>query len=271
MSRLAAVLALLLATACGGGGGGASESGVLGPAPDLALVFCSGHDLLGVDPTYLDVSAGPAVEAAVAGAGYSFESFHFADEIGGSAGYAGLVALLEAIRDEWIDGRAVPARVVVVAHSHGCVRTHAALRAVPDCPVRLLVDLDGSSNGWALVHGPAEAAAMGGGPVDAYDLGVDLECAAFPAIADEDGTLYDLEDVVPGSALEALEVRSGEIALNPFQPEPYDERWNARTDGTQVGLTCHYSATSHAEVHAAAGATMALVAAWILDRLASDP
>lgn len=270
---LIALLSLAILHGCGGGGGGSGGRQddpplELGPAPEIALVFCSGHDFAGT-PVYLATSAAVAVESALLGAGIAFETFHFADAIGtgSDAGYTDLVALLRAIRDEWI---AEGTRVVLIAHSHGSVRTHAALRAVPDCAVRLLVDLDGSSNGFGLVHAGGEAATMGGGPVDAYDLGVDLGCAAYPAVPDESGTVYDLEDVVLPNAEEAFEVRSGEVSPNPFQSEPYDERLNARTDGTQTGLACLWSDTSHSEVHDPGGSTMATVTAWILERLAAD-
>jgi hypothetical protein len=72
----------------------------------------------------------------------------------------------------------------------------------------------------------------------------------------------------------AYEVRSGDQVLdptNPIQLIPYDERWNARVDGSTTGLTCVFSGTPHAEVAQPGGVTLAGVQAWILARLAAGP
>ena len=82
------------------------------------------------------------------------------------------------------------------------------------------------------------------------------------------GRFNDLEDVVPESVVESLEVRSGETA--PFSSEPFDEHWNLRSDGTAVGFTCLFTGTAHTEVFDASGTTVPVVRDWILERLAAD-
>ena len=51
-----------------------------------------------------------------------------------------------------VSGRAFPTKVVIVDHSHGGVRAHQAIQAVPDLPVRLLIDLDASSCDFNIGH-----------------------------------------------------------------------------------------------------------------------
>ena len=293
MRTLLLVMLLLLATACGGGagtdvpdtggvgggtgtGGGGSGGGGTGgggttpnPGPQIALLLCNGHSPLA--PNYLLGATGPQLEAALLGAGYTVETSYFTDDVGGGTpgGYAELVAKLQAIRDTWITGRTDPTRIVLIGHSHGCVRSHAAMRAVPDCPIRLLVDLDGSSVGWSLLSHGAENGVIGGAPEGAYNIAATIACAAYPQVTSAPPP-FDLEDVVFGNVQEALEVRSGDVVINPANPLqliPYDERWNARPDGTTTGLACYYSGTPHAEV-ASPGPTLTQVQAWILTRLA---
>ena len=276
LRRLVLLACLGLATACGGSGGGGPMAGSDGdgganPGPQIALLLCNGHSPL--LPNYLAPLTGPQLRDALVAAPYTVETSYFTDDLGGGTpgGYAELVATLQQIRDDWITDRTNPTRVVIVAHSHGCVRAHAAIRAVPDCPVRLLVDLDGSSAGWSLLtHGP-ENTAIGGAPEGAYAINATITCAAHPAVLSAPPP-FDLEDVVFDNVQQAYEVRSGDVLPNPANPLqliPYDERWNARPDGSTTGLTCHFSGTPHSEV-AAPGATLALVQAWILARLAED-
>jgi hypothetical protein len=241
----------------GGGGGGGAPTG----APDVALLVVSGH-AFGVDPAYLRLDAGPEIEADLEDAGWSVSTSYYVDGAtaeDGFGGYADLVADLAAIRDAWAPQGT---RVVVVAHSHGGVWAHGALRAVPDLDVRALVDLDASSYGWTLLHDPAP---LGGAPEDEYAVGVLVSWPQYPAVPSEPTGSYDLEDVVFGSVADALEVRSGDA---PLGGEWFDEKWNVRTDGTTDGLWAYYSGGSHAEVHATGGTTLAAVRGWLRDRLA---
>ena len=249
-----------------GGGGGTTPN----PGPQIALLISNGHSP--ILPNYLATATGPQLNGALVGAGYSVETSYFTDDLGGGTpgGYAELVAKLKQIRDQWILGRSNPTRVVVVAHSHGCVRAHAAIRAVPDCPIRLLADLDGSSAGWTLLAHPGDNAAIGGAPEGTYNIAATIVCAAYPAVPSAPPP-FDLEDVVFLNVQECYEVRSGDVLpnpANPFQLIEYDERWNARPDGSTTGLTCYFSGTPHLEV-ASPGPTLTLVQAWILARLAA--
>jgi len=255
----------------GGGGGGGGDGGGGGgltanPGPQIALLMVNGHSF-GTVPNYLATSAGPFLDAALRTAGYSVETTYYVDDL---AGYAALLAKLQAIFDTWIDGRSGPTRIVVVPHSHGGVRSHAAIRAKPLVPIRLLADLDGSSNGWGVVH-PGEDAALGGAPIDAYTILGATGCAAYPLVPNEAGNLFDVEDVVFGNVQEAFEVRTGDVVPNLLQFEMYDERWNARLDGSQRGLTCYFSGTPHLEPTLPTGSTLPLVRDWMLARLATDP
>ncbi len=272
MRSMALPLLLLLLASCGGGGSAApaEEDPEGNPGPQIALLLVSGHSF-GTVPNYLATSAGPFLEAALEGAGYTVETSYFTDDPGGGSpgGYAELLVKLQAIRDEWMFGRTDPTRIVIVPHSHGGVRAHSALRAKPLVPVRLLVDLDTSSNGWPLVH-PGEDDALGGAPIDAHLIMDAVACTGFGLLTNESGPRFDVEDVVFDNVLEAFEVRTGDIVPNPLQIELYDERWNSRLDGSRRGLTCHYSETLHGEPTLPTGVTLPLVRDWILDRLASD-
>lgn len=289
--RLPLVFAVcLLLTACGGGGGGTDDAGggstpgggggvtpppagggggggtTLNPGPQIALLMVNGH-AFGTLPNYLATATGPFLDGALVASGYTVETSYYVDD---AAGYAALLLKLQAILDTWITNRTNPTRIVIVPHSHGGVRSHSAIRAKPLVPVRLLADLDTSSNGWGLVH-PGENAALGGAPIDAHVINGAVGCAQFPLLLNEAGTLFDVEDVVFDNVQEALEVRTGDVVPNPLQVEMYDERWNARLDGSQRGLWCHWSATLHSEPTLPAGVTLPFVRDWILGRLATDP
>jgi hypothetical protein len=248
----------------GGGSGGEGGTGELpaNPGPQIALLMSSGHSPLA--PNYLSVGTGPQLQAAIAAAGYTVQTFYFTDD---ATSYQTFLSRLGSIRDEWIVGVDVPTRVVIVGHSHGCVRSHAALRAVTDCPVELLLDLDGSSVGWTPLSHPSENALIGGAPEGAYALGVQLTCAGQASA----GGPHDLEDTVFPSVRKGYEVRSGGVILNPANPLQlieYDERWNARADGTTTGLTCVFSGTTHTEVAAPGSPTLGAAQAWIVAQLA---
>ncbi|MDJ0973762.1 MAG: hypothetical protein QNJ98_04825 [Planctomycetota bacterium] len=273
--RHAALLLLFVSVGCGGGGGtGDAGAGTVpgptpNPGPQVALLVCSGFSPF--DPNYLEASTGPQLVAAIQGAGYSLEASYFADDLGGGAepGYTDLVAKLEQIRDDWIVGQSNPTQIVIVSHSYGCVRSHAAVRAVPDCPVRMMVDLDGSSVGWTLLTHPGDNPTQGGAPEGAYGINATIVCPAHPTVPSAPPP-FDLEDVVFPNVEEAYEVRSGALIVNPANPFTlieYDERWNARLDGSTTGLTCVFSGTDHSEVAQAGGTTLAGAQAWILARL----
>jgi hypothetical protein len=107
---------------------------------------------------------------------------------------------------------------------------------------------------------------MGGDPRNQYEILAVGDCADDDELWSDMTYDYDLEDVVFPNVAEAFEVRAGE---RPFflDPEPFDEKWNARLDASFTGLFCYYSATSHNEVRRTNGTTYPVVIGWILDRL----
>jgi hypothetical protein len=205
--------------------------------------------------------------------GWRVETFGFVDADEGPNGFLALEQRLEAIRDDWIDGSPSPTRVVLVAHSHGGPWAHAATRDVPDCPVRCLVDLDSNSYGWELNH--ASDAALGGNPVDRYAIPVTVNPPEWPEVRSETDGRYDLEDVVFPSVRDALEVVTGALVpdlVHAGRARRYDERWNARFDGTTTGLARYFSGTAHSEpaLHPdLGGRTLLLVRDWLVERLAT--
>jgi hypothetical protein len=265
LARRLVSLAALVLSACGGGGGGGGGSD--GPTParhEVILLFVSGH-AFDSDPAYLRFDAGPDLEEGLAGAGWDVGSAHYVDGAGGSEGFGGysaLVADLEFVRDEWAP---LGTRVIVVAHSHGGVWAHAAVRDVPGLSVLAFVDLDSSSFAWALSGHTTEDDAIGGDPSDVYDIGVLAMPPAYPLVPSEDSDTYDVEDVVFSNVASAFEVRSGD---SPLGGEWFDEKWNVRLNGTTTGLAWYFSDSTHQEVHEAGGTTLGVVESWLEDRLA---
>ena len=260
---------------CGGGGavppnpgGGPAEP----PNPDLAVLFVSGHTFpFDDDPSlsYLDESFGPWIVSDLEDAGYTVAEAYFVDHptATDAGGYVDLVATLEAIRDEWVTGRPNPTRVIVIAHSHGGTWATAAIREVADVPIRMQVALDHSSYGWGTVGHDTHDGVMGGDPRDAYIINTSVSCPSDLGTWSDTTNVYDLEDVVFPNVQEAFEIQSGEPVV--FL-EPYDEKWNARIDGTLTGLSCYWSGTDHNEVRRIDGTTYPVVINWILGGLATD-
>ncbi len=244
---------LLFAAACGGGGGSGDSEPFI---PDVALLFVSGHNgLLDNSPSasYLHLDAGPDIAVDLISAGYTVSTSYFVDDafpVGGYGGYLALVDEMEFLRDNWVP---LGTRVVVVAHSHGGVWAHGAIRAVADLSIFALVDLDCSSYGWGSVDHDLQNAYLGGDPRDAYVM---------------DGTEYfDLEDVVFLNVVYEFEVRSGDSVI--LLGEDFDDAWNFRIDDSTTGLDPYFSDTDHEEVHDPTGTTIPIVEAWLRARLAS--
>ena len=270
----ALLVSCLALTACGGGGGGGggddgSGDGGTSPSPanpDIVLLLVSGHQgLLDSEPSksYLHEELGPVMVNDLEDSSYTVEAFYFVDHQNATdyPGYAGLVDRMKQVRDEWVVGVPAPTRVVVVAHSHGGVWATAAEREVGDLPITAHVALDQSSNGWGLLG--HDTSAIGGSPIGAYEIRTLVSCPSFPSVPSEQTFSYDLEDVVMPSVLWALEVRSADFVLL----ERFDDRWNARLDGSLGGLFCYYSGGSHTEVRETTGSTYPFVIDWLRDRL----
>lgn len=233
-----------------------ATSGTLAYAPnppDVTLLLSSGHHGLccaSDSEPYLSYAgdAGPAVASALTSAGLRVETGSFVDHADGTAygpGYDDFVATLQFVRDTYLVGRAFPTKVVVVAHSHGGVRAHQAIRAVSDLPVRELVDLDASSCAFKTGH----LLEVEADPVDAWFI---------------NGRYYDEEDVVQPNVQYALEILSNQLCPASLINELYDDSFNVRTDGSYGGLFYHEAFSDHSEVHQAGGASMQVVIPWMV-------
>ncbi len=151
-----------------------------------------------------------------------------------------------------------------MAHSHGGVWAHEAIRAVPGPSVQALVDLDCSSYGWSLVGHDIDNAFIGGDPRDAFDIGLVVNVPTYASVPNEQNGTYDTEDVVFSNVVSNLEVRSGG---SPLGGEWFDEKWNMRSSGSTTGIYYFFSDSSHDEVHQPGGSTLAVVRPWIRARL----
>ena len=143
--------------------------------------------------------------------------------------------LLAADRD-WIRGRSNPTRIVLLAHSHGVVWTHALARAHPEVPIDVMIDLDGVCDLWEMDNRRIiqdYLKAQGHNPW-LFDL------------ADSCGSVrvghlrYDLKDVVYPNVVTNLEVQSQRLLSRQdgsfVANLPFDPLQNVRPDGSRSGL-----------------------------------
>ena len=265
-------LLLLGIPACGGGGGGGGGGGSgppLPPAPDISLLFVSGHNGRfdgAPSESYLQEPGeiGPAIVADLQRAGYSLTADYFVDDaftVNGHGGYLALVDVMEYIRDEYAPRGT---RVVVIAHSHGGVWAHQAIRSVPGLAIAALVDLDCNSYGWGIVGHDIQNDFIDGDPRDVFDIGLVVTPFAYPTIPSEQTGQYDVEDVVFMNVTAAFEVRTGD---SPLGGEWFDEKWTIRRDGTTGGIAYHYSGTDHNEPRDPLGPTYPRVHSWLVSVL----
>lgn len=214
------------------------------------------------------MTAGPSIVADIKNSGYTVEESYYVDDAlpqGGFGGFQDLVTSMRAVRDKYISQGT---RVVVVAHSHGGVWAHAAIRQVSDLPITAEIDLDTSSYGWSIVSHNLQNSFIGGDPRNEFTINFLSHYSQYN-VPSENSSSYDIEDVVFRNVKSALEVRSGEIA--PLGLEWYDEKWNIREDGTTTNLYGYFSNTSHNEVHQPGGSTIAFVKNWLRIRLSGTP
>ncbi|HEX5135551.1 MAG TPA: hypothetical protein VFY93_01135 [Planctomycetota bacterium] len=273
-------LCLVLLVSCGGGGGGSSYTGgsILGPrpagAPDVVVLSVSGHDgaisgLLCTSDTnrsYLG-DPGDAIDAvvdAILDLGLTVEVGNFADRLlapdldrdgqpdnGEQYGFAELLATMQWVFDEWMDGVANPTKLVLVAHSHGATWAHMATSVMSHIPVSSLVTLDGICSFWECEH--AEEVAdwvAANGLVFAWDIA--HPCDAWTVGA----AVYNTKDVAFDNVAVNLEVQSAD----PFVSDCCD---NVRLDGTSDGIATYTSGEDHNGVRGASSDAMTWVGDWI--------
>ncbi len=276
MARRGRAIALLLALAgCGSGGGGGAGGGAALPlrprpagAPDVVLLTVSGHtdiaSLLlcaeGDNTAYLGDpgDAADVVAEAFESLGLTVQSAHFADRYRGvpgdplRAGFVDLLATMQAVFDDWIDGVGDPTRLVLLCHSHGSNWAHIATSLFPEIPVAFLITLDGICTAWECEH---DSALPGSFPWDIADA-----CARWQ-VPGQPG-LLDTKDVVFPAVRLHIEVRSDDLFIS-------DGRANVRLDGTERDIVTLFSAgETHARVHERGSAALRFVTDAILAVLA---
>lgn len=274
MNRLAALVALVLLTGCPLLFPNAYPTPEPGPEglgtdrPHAIVIGVSGHPLsVSSNPNteYLlnRGTLGAMVEVLSEGntrlvyawdhadAFYSMDSqgnfltpFDSADFV--SFGFLHLLSDLQFIRDEWVDGVEQPTRVIVIGHSHGVVWAHIAAMLVPDLPIELMIDIDGTVESWD-GFGPTGLSVDGFDQVivdysNAVNAGWPFEVWLARDAWEIPGQteLADIEDVVPANVATNLEIRTDGLLL-------YDADPNVRIDGTIEGIEVFLSHEGHDE------------------------
>lgn len=273
-------LSLLLLAACGGGGGGDTYTGgsILGPrpegAPDVVVLSVSGHDgavsgLFCTSDTNHAYLAEPgdavdAVVAAIGDLGLTVAVGHFADRLSApdldrdgqpdnaeQYGFSELLATMQWVFDEWMDGVANPTKLVIVAHSHGATWAHIATSVMSHVPVSCLVTLDGICSFWECEHAEEVAAFVAANAL-VFDWDIAHPCDAWQVGA----SVYNTKDIAFDNVATNLEVQSSDF----FVSDCCD---NVRLDGSTGGIATFLSGEDHNEVRNASGAAMTWVGDWI--------
>jgi hypothetical protein len=255
-------LSVLLLFSCGDGGSTTNGGSVLKPrpegAPDVVLLSVSGHDgaISGVlctsdtNRSYL-ADQGDAVEAVVAALedlGLIVEAAHFADRIASpdldgdgepdnleQFGFAELLATMQLVYDEWIDGVENPTKIVIVAHSHGATWAHIATSVMSHVPVSCLITLDGICFAWECEHSDVLADwVVANGLQPAWDIS--HPCDRWPIAGTS--MRYNTKDVAFDNVRVNLEVQSSDFLLS-------DCCYNLRLDGTTDGIDTYLSGEDH--------------------------
>jgi hypothetical protein len=240
------------------------------------LLSVSGHDgaISGIlctsdtNHSYL-AEQGEAVEAVVAAIedlGLTVETAHFADRLASpdldrngvpdndeQFGFSELLATMQEIFDEWIDGIEDPTKIVIVAHSHGATWAHIATSVMNHVPVSCLITLDGICFAWECEHSDEVDAWINRNAFDApWDIA--HPCDRWPIAGLS--VPYNTKDVAFGSVEVNLEVQSSDLFIS-------DCCDNRRLDGEQDGITTYLSGEDHNEVRKAGGDAMT----WVGDMI----
>jgi hypothetical protein len=243
----------------------------------VVVLSVSGHDgaVSGVFCTsdtnhaYLDDpgDAMDAVVAAILDLGLTVEVAHFADRlvapdanrdgIADSAeqyGFAELLATMQWVFDEWMDGVADPTKLVIVAHSHGATWAHIATGVMSHIPVSCVVTVDGICSFWECEHQTGVAAWVAADAL-VFSWDISRPCDAWTVGA----AVYNTKDIAFDNVALNLEVQSSDF----FVSDCCD---NVRLDGSSTGIATFLSGEDHNEVRQASGAAMT----WVADRIRLD-
>lgn len=238
---------------------GPAPSGV--SAPDVALFFVSGHRIdFGTgslvfdgepEPEYLSRfgDCGPFIHQALEARGYDVDSFFYSDNAqdvpqgGGNTSpgpaYQRLLSELLSAATAW----GPSTQIVVIAHSHGGVSAHAALR---DLNVALgsnrvlLVDLDTNRLEFGTLHG---CAAWGGCTDDVLGLEFGIQNVVYPCVEAN------------------LEIRSG----TPLVRDLFNNK--RHVTGSSAGIETHTGVDTHSTCHRPGYDGMDLTLSWLLQKL----
>lgn len=179
------------------------------------------------------------------------------------AGFLQLEDHLNAAYISWIHGRSNPTRIVLLAHSHGVVWTHALTRAHPEVPISAMIDLDGVCDFWRMDNRrfiQDHIATVGHNP---WGFNLANSCGSVRV-----GNLrYDIKDVVYPNVQADLEVQSVHLlggSENVVANAPYDSLQNIRTDGSRQGIQTYHSEN---ETHSAVSNPNGKALAWVKARL----
>jgi len=238
------------------------------------VLSVSGHDgalsgLLCTSDTNRSYLADPgdavdAVVAAILDLGLTVEVAHFADRLSapdlnhdGQAdndeqyGFSELLATMQWVFDEWMDGVANPTKLVLVAHSHGATWAHVATSVMSHIPVSCVITLDGICAFWECEHAvkltdwvAANALALPWNiahPCDAWTVGA---------------AVYNTKDIAFDNVVTNLEVQSSDVFLS-------DCCDNVRLDGTSDGIVTYVSGEDHNGVRGSSSDAMTWVSDWI--------
>lgn len=254
-----------------------SDEGTVCDVPDVVLVSVSGHSITGLftgeasSKNYLRFGgdAVPAIRAKLESWGVQVKEFGFIDSFydwdDGSDGdidrfgFLSLIQRLEWIAKYWVAQAKHPAKVIVVAHSHGAVWAHLAAMVVPQLKIDYLISLDGVCHAWPFYHRYDVVKYVNkygnvfGVPV--WDPCDQWEVPGFTK-------LRDAEDIVPNNVVTNLEVRATQM-----DGVPNDDNSNLRLDGGKTGIkTFSDNDINHSEAHEPGSAAMD----WVLAQLPSN-
>ena len=206
--------------------------------------------------SHLGLHTPGAVSQAQAGAGNAVAATQ--------QGFVQLEERLTQAEQQWVRGRSNPTRIVLLAHSHGVVWSHALARAHPEAQIAAMIDLDGVCDFWETDHRQdiqARLRTLGRNP-----WGFDLADSCGSVLVGH--IRYDLKDVVFPNVVSDLEVQSARLLGRPdgsFMANfPFDSLQNVRLDGSRTGIQTYRSPS---DTHSSVSRPGSRAMAWVLARM----